>query len=166
MAYLLAFCLVLWCRLFPSDPLSSHRQHEMYMVTQDILSTDATPHEALKLENIVALESGWERTAIGEHGEVGAFQIWLFPGTSSEKIAEWKRHGAREALRRLRAQGIQGYCGCTAPVTKKCGEIMEHRTEHANLYFWAFNPPKPLPFAASDPSPASQLSAKADPDRQ
>lgn len=145
LAYLLAFCLVLWGHLFPTYPLNSHRQHEMYMISQDILSTDATPHEALKLENIAAFESGWERKAVGAHGEVGSFQIWVFPGTSTTRIAEWKRHGAKEALRRLREQGIQGYCGCTSPVTKKCGEIMKHRTEHADLYLWAFDPPDDEP---------------------
>ena|ERR1700687_3634254 len=139
--YLLAFCAILWLQLFHAYPLGSHRQHEMYAITKDILSTDAEPLEALFLENIVALESGWERRAIGEHGEVGAFQIWVFPGTKPDQIAEWKRHGAKEALRRLRVQGIQGYCGCTSPVTKKCGAIMEHRTEHAKLYYWAFDPP-------------------------
>jgi hypothetical protein len=141
LSYLLTFCAALWIQLFHAYPLSSHRQHEMWIITKDILSTDATPLEALKLENIVALESGWERSAIGSHGEVGAFQLWVFPGTKPEQVAEWKQHGAKEALRRLRVQGIQGYCGCTEPITQKCADLMTHRTEHALLYFWAFDPP-------------------------
>ena len=136
LAYLLVFVLGVW------PPHSMHQMREMIAITVDIAGTDATPEEGLTLENIVAFESGFERTAVGPHGEVGAFQLWIFPWTTEEQIVEWKRHGAREALRRLRVQGIQGCCGCTNPVTKRCREMMEHRTFPATLYRWAFDPPR------------------------
>jgi hypothetical protein len=133
--YLLAFVLSAW----PTH--NAHRLHEMKMITLDILSTDASVDEALRLENIVALESGFERRAVGSHGELGAFQLQPWPETSKATRAEWAAHGAREALRRMRVQGMQGYCGCVRP----CPRMVENRTWPARLYRMAFDPPAPLP---------------------
>lgn len=140
LGYLLGFCYLLWLHLFPGWPCGAHRQREMYFIARDILTTDAGPLEALTLENIVGMESGWERTAIGKAGELGAFQLMPNPNTTDAERTEWKHHGAREALRRLRTQGIQGYVGCVT-VTERCARMIENRTLQAKLYFWAFSLP-------------------------
>jgi hypothetical protein len=120
--YLLAFVLAFWA------PHSRHRAEEVRAIIADVLTTDGTPEEDLTLLNVAALESGFERSAVGAHGERGPFQI--MPPAAS--------YGAKEALRRLRVQGLSGYCGCGV---RACPEIVEHRIEKARVYRWAFAPP-------------------------
>jgi hypothetical protein len=139
LTYLLTFAIGLYATLFPAYPLGHHRHNEMVMITKDIVSTDARPLEALYLENIVAFESGWERNAIGRQGELGAFQIMPNEKTTLAQRKEWKARGAKEALYRLRTQGIQGYCGCSEQ--HPCNDMVEHRTFPAKLYSWVFAPP-------------------------
>jgi hypothetical protein len=122
--YLLSFILAFW------PPHSAHRAAEMRAIAEDIASTDATPIEALTLANIAALESNFERKAVGPGGERGAYQV--HPPAIS--------YGADEALRRLRAQGLMGYMGCSA-VTARCEAMAAHRTEKAILWRLAFDPP-------------------------
>lgn len=122
--YVLTFILTMW------GPRQSdvHRLREMAAITADIVSTDASPEEALRLGNIAAMESGFERKAKGPHGERSAFQI-MPPARS---------YDAKEALRRMRVQGIQSYCGCVRP----CPRTVAHRTEKAMLWRFAFDPPE------------------------
>jgi hypothetical protein len=144
LVYLLTFVLGLYGHLFSAHPLTAHRYREMLSITRDVLTTDATPDEALTLENIVAWESGWERSGVGPAGEVGAFQLMSFPWTTDAQRAEWKAHGAKEALRRLREQGIFGYMGCTRR-TARCEAMADRRTWPAELYRMAFDPPGSTP---------------------
>lgn len=104
-----------------------HRTLEVSAIVDDVLTTDATAEEALTLLNIAHEESGFERSAVGREGERGAFQV--HPPAAS--------YGAREALRRLRSQGITGYMGCSRP----CPRMAERRTWPAKLYRMAFDPP-------------------------
>jgi hypothetical protein len=141
-AYFLAFAMVFW------PPTDKHRYREMKAITTDLATHHAGPLEGLYLTNIVAMESGFERYGRdGKLGEVGAFQIRPFPGTTRAQLAEWRDHGADEALRRFRAQGIYGYMGCTPGTGAKlvagatCEEMAENRIGKAQLYYWAFPPP-------------------------
>jgi hypothetical protein len=139
--YLLHFAVTFYLSIWSSFPLTIHRHDEMVAITDDILSTDATVDEALQLENIAGMESVWDRTAHGRGGELGAFQLMPTPKTPKSLRAEWQAHGAKEALRRLRTQGIAGYCGCPRPTVKPCPEMIEHRTFPARLFRMAFDPP-------------------------
>lgn len=141
--YLLHFAVAFYLSIWPRAGLTNHRHAEMVAITDDILSTDATVDESLTLENIAGMESVWDRTAVGRGGELGCFQIMPTAKTSLVLRAEWQAHGAKEALRRLRAQGIAGYCGCPRPEVAPCPEMIEHRTFPAKLYRWAFDPPAP-----------------------
>jgi hypothetical protein len=117
--YVWSFILAFW------PPRTHHQWIERQAIAQEIASTDCDPLECLTLANISALESTFERIALGRSGEVGAWQI----------MPPAKSYGATEALRRLRAQGLPGYCGCGV---SGCPEIVEHRVEKARLYAWAF----------------------------
>jgi hypothetical protein len=139
--YLLHFAVAFFLSMWPARYLTNHRHAEMVAITDDILSTDATVDEALTLENIAGMESMWDRTAVGRAGEQGAFQIMLSARTTKSQRAEWQAHGAKEALSRLRSQGIAGYCGCSRPYVKPCPELIEHRTWPSRLFRMAFDPP-------------------------
>ena len=139
--YLLHFAVAFFLTMWPSRYLTNHRHDEMVAITDDILSTDATVDEALQLVNIAGMESVFDRTARGRAGERGSFQLMPMPTTSKATLAEWQAHGAKEALRRLRIQGIAGYCGCRRPDVKPCPEMIEHRSFPARLFRMAFDPP-------------------------
>lgn len=106
--YYAAFAVFLgW--LSPDDAAASRlsrrtaRLHELASIAADIASTDASESEARLLASIAVHESSARLHATGKIGEQGPFQVL---------------HGdphAREALRRLRTQGLQGYAGCTRP---------------------------------------------------
>jgi len=129
-AYLYGFvtfvCAVLWqAHLKPGD----HRYVEACAIVADILTTDASAYEALVLLNISAYESGYERDAHNPQGSHGAFQV-MDPAPS---------YGAREALRRLRTQGIFGYMGCRV-VTPECESMAAKRQVLAIIYAATFPP--------------------------
>jgi hypothetical protein len=146
-AYLLQFAMFLAVQLWPGHDLGAYRRAQIARVTADIVSTDATPEEALQLENLAGFESGWQPGAVGRQGELGAFQIMPRRDASGAVVTplavrkEWKERGAHEALRRLREQGIAGYCGCRYPTKAPCPEMIEHRTWPSRLYRMAFDPP-------------------------
>lgn len=142
-AYLLHFAVTFFLSIWPARDLTNHRHAEMVAITNDILSTDANVDEALGLENLAGMESVWSRAAVGPGGELGAFQIMPMATSTNADRVEWKAHGAKEALRRLRTQGIAGYCGCKYPKVKPCPEIIDHRTWPARLFRLAFDPPVP-----------------------
>ena len=142
-AYLLHFAVAFFLSMWPARYLTNHRHAEMVAITDDILSTDATAEEALTLENIAGMESMWDRTAVGRAGELGGFQLMPTATTPKARRAEWQAHGAKEALYRLRTQGIAGYCGCKRADVKPCPELIEHRTWPSRLYRLAFDPPVP-----------------------
>lgn len=141
--YLLHFAVSFFLSMWPAHYLTIHRHDEMIAITDDILSTDATIDEALQLVNIAGMESVFDRTARGRAGERGAFQIMPNPKTPKATLDEWQAHGAKEALYRLRIQGIAGYCGCARPDVKPCPDLIEHRSWPARLYRLAFDPPTP-----------------------
>lgn len=111
----------------------------MRAIAADIASTDATPEEGLRLMNIAALESNFDRHVTGHHGEQGAFQV-MPPARS---------YGADEALRRMRRQGMAGFVGCRHAedvVTiggrrMTCQQMIDHRVEKAEAFRMAFDPP-------------------------
>jgi hypothetical protein len=124
-SYLVAFAVDLWVSLHGVAP-GRYRQHEIAAVAEDVASTTATPLEALTLMDIAAWESGYERSARGRQHECGAFQV----------MPPYRSCDAREALSRLRAQGIIGYVGCST-VTPLCEAMAERRTLPAKVYFWS-----------------------------
>jgi len=99
----------------------------MRSIAREILDTDCSPLECVTLMGIPALESGWERTAVGKAGERGAWQI--MPPAAS--------YGAREALRRMREQGMLGYVGCVRH-TEACDQLILNRTLLPAIYLSAF----------------------------
>jgi hypothetical protein len=121
--YFLLFAMTIW------PPRTQHREREMVAIAIDVASTNATPEEGLILMNIAALESNFNRKALGRAGERGAFQV-MPPAVS---------FGAAEALRRLRLQGIEGYCGCRG--RDRCRKKAENRTWQARLWRLGFDPP-------------------------
>ena len=129
-AYLIAFALSWW----PNVAHHRYQDHELKIIAADIASSGATPLEGLILVNIAAMESNFDTHAKGRHGELGAFQI----------MPPAREYGAREALRRMREQGMAGYCGCVRPGKKatgnECPAIVAHRTDKAILYRMAFDP--------------------------
>ena len=125
--YILAFIVTFW----PGFTRHPYQVREAMAVVDDILSTDADPGEALRLANIAAMESGFRRDAIGTHGERGAFQI-MPPARS---------YDAREALSRMRLQGMDAYCGCVRHFGDTCPAIVAHRVDRADLFRMAFDPP-------------------------
>ncbi len=130
--YLLTFVAMFW----PAAKHSRYREREVEAIAADVATTDASPWEALRLMNIAALESTFYRAAVGSHGERGAWQI--MPPASS--------YGAKEALRRMRVQGMAGFCGCVRPGRRangdECPEMVSHRIDKADLFYFAFDPPR------------------------
>ena len=134
-AYILAFILTFW----PAFARHPYQVREVSAVVDDIVSTDASPGEALRLANVAALESGFRRDAVGTHGERGAFQI-MPPARS---------FGAREALHRMRLQGMIAYVGCRRADDEvlirgerlTCASMVAHRVDRADLFRMAFDPP-------------------------
>jgi hypothetical protein len=120
--YLLAFIQAFW------PPTNHHQWIERHAIAQDIANTGCRPIECLTLANISALESGFERSAVGKAGEQGPFQI-MPPAKSTS---------AHEALRRLRAQGLSGYCGCGG---SPCPDLVAHRQDKAWLWLMSRTPP-------------------------
>jgi hypothetical protein len=101
-----AMCMVIFLTALHPDPRNVRRLYELSKVAWSIAKTDATEDEATLLSSIAIHESGVSLRAIGPLGERGAFQLLGGPYTT------------REALRRLRVQGLRGYAGCVRPCPK------------------------------------------------
>lgn len=93
------------------------RLRELSAVAADIAATDASEREARLLASIAIHESSVRASAVGPGGERGAFQI-MPPG----------KPGAREALRRLRIQGLEVYAGCGS---HRCPELADALAKYA-----------------------------------
>ena len=121
-AYLMTFMLTVFP---PASGRSVHRLREMSAIAWDIASTtDCGPLECLELATIPRWESGYERSARGQQGERGAWQV--------KGCAKTDPCGARVALSRLRAQGIFGYMGCAGHEDDEtCRTMAANRTEPA-----------------------------------
>src|ERR1700733_4154422 len=92
------------CAFWPH--ISNYQRHEAKtVITEVVMTTDATPLESLEMLNIAALESGFDTHAVGKGGERGAFQVSTDGGRNHD-------FSAREALRRMRVQGMIAYVGC------------------------------------------------------
>ncbi len=133
-AYLLGFVHSWW------PHLTRYQTREADAIVHEIVdTTDGTPLEDLYLVNIAALESGFDRKAVGKAGERGAWQV----------MPPAKEYGAREALRRMRVQGWVAYVGCRHADdivvihgrSTTCQELIDHRTDRANLYAWTYRAP-------------------------
>src|SRR5208337_1502190 len=123
-AYLTDFAMKTWPILKRHD----YQRHEMKAIVHEITLTNGTLNEELRLVNIAALESFFDRKAIGKMGEKGAFQIMTGPDYS-----------ANQALKLMRVQGMLGYVGCPRE-TIKCLELISHRVDRADLYRMGFDP--------------------------
>jgi hypothetical protein len=142
-AYLFAFALDLAAAWWHARPTPGrHHEREMIAIAENLAATDCGALECLTLMGTAGLESGWERSAVGRAGELGALQVMPFAWTTPAQKKEWLADGSREALRRLRVQGMLGYVGC-AYETEKCLALVEHRTFPAKLYYWSHDPPAP-----------------------
>lgn len=119
MHWLIGFVLCFW------EPRSHHQAAEVRAIVEDVATTDGTPFEQLELLNIAALESGFERSAIGKLGERGPFQ--QLGGDYDPQ------HPAREALRRLRAQGLIHFMGCPSE-TEACMLMAANRSAKAAVW--------------------------------
>jgi hypothetical protein len=113
--------------------------------------TDADPGEGLRMMQIAKMESGFYPKAVGKKGECGAWQI--LGGTDCS---------AREALRRMRVQGMVAYVGCrhasdvvVLPEGTKttCQEMIDNRIGPADQYLAEHRPPsaETVEEIASDP---------------
>lgn len=100
--HLWALTLRLFLEWTHPNPRHVARLRELSTVAADVGRTDASDDEARQLASIAVHESGVRLSAVGRAGERGPFQV-MGPACS---------FGASEALRRLRAQGLQGYAGC------------------------------------------------------
>jgi hypothetical protein len=130
MRFAVSLCAILW-HVAPRH--GGHREAEMLAIAADIATTDCSAIECLELMGTPALESGWERTAVGKAGERGAWQI-MPPAPS---------YGAREALRRMRTQGWLGFVGCSRH-TEKCDQLILNRTLPAAIFLATFPPESSL----------------------
>lgn len=108
----LLICFVAWV-----EPHSFRRYTELSVISEDIASTDANEDEALLLASIAMHETMARLDVVGKLGERGAFQV-MPPGDPH----------AKEALRRLRVQGLQGYAGCQKP----CPQTVNALRAYAN----------------------------------
>jgi hypothetical protein len=95
--------------------------------------TNAAPDEGLRMMQIASQESGFDPHAIGNRGERGRWQV-----------LGGKDFSAKEALRRMRIQGMVGFVGCrkagdkvTLPngVHTTCQEMIDDRIGPADSYF-------------------------------
>ena len=121
-SFVMFVCAALWhAHVTPGG----HRDHEIRAIVEDILTTDANVDEALQLALIPALESGYERSAVGRAGERGAWQA--MSGDES----------ARHALYLIRTQGMLGFVGCTHE-TEECTRLVVNRTLLARIYAVTF----------------------------
>jgi hypothetical protein len=132
-SYLVGFVFWFW----PGVATTVHQQADMRLDAAEVAATDCTPSECLRLMNIAALESGFRRDARGKLGECGAWQILDGPCT------------AKEALRRMRVQGMLGYIGCRDLESHvviqgretTCRDMIAHRVDRADLYRMGIEPP-------------------------
>jgi hypothetical protein len=122
-----ALCAIFWhAHVVPNG----HADREIRAIASDVASTDAAPGEAAQLILIAGMESGFERTAHGALGEQGAWQV-MPPARS---------YGAREALNRLREQGLYGFMGCTRR-TERCEQMAMNRSLLASIWLVVEPPP-------------------------
>lgn len=128
-AYLIAFVLTVW------PHLTKYQDREMRAIAAEVAATDGTAQEDLRLMNIAALESGFSRKAVGKMGERGAFQV-----------LGGKDFSAKEALRRMRVQGMDHYCGCRTT----CPALVANRIDRADLYRMGFEPPTTTLIASAE----------------
>lgn len=97
------------------DPRNVARLHELAAVGA-VIAESPTEEDATALIAIAFFESGYKIHAVGPFQEWGLFQIRGF--TRHQRVvirAMTLRQQAREALRRLHAQGWCGYAGETPP---------------------------------------------------
>jgi hypothetical protein len=78
-----------------------------------ITEASSDPDDVALLASIGSLESGFSPSAVGKLGEVGVWQ--LMPPAPKGLVAQ-----AKEALRRIRVQGMAGYTGEAADPKSGC----------------------------------------------
>jgi hypothetical protein len=132
--YLIAFVLWFW----PYVASHPRQFRDMKLDAIEVAALDTSAWKKVRMMNIAALESGFIRDAVGPLGERGAWQVY---GGSD--------YSAKEALRRLDAQGMVGYVGCRSDsdivrlkgVTTTCAKLIANRVDRANLWIMAVEPP-------------------------
>lgn len=135
-AYYVSFVLAIW----PVFMRHGWQRARVYSIADEVAHTDATPREGLRLMQIAARESGFDRSAIGHKGERGCWQV-MPPARS---------YGASEALWRMRYQGMVAFVGCRHADDKvvlpngvhtTCQEMIDHRIAAADAYLAAHPAP-------------------------
>jgi hypothetical protein len=134
-AYLLSFVVTFW------PHLGRYQQREAVAIAEEVANTQGDVLEDLTLMNIAAMESGFSRSAVGKAGERGPWQVSTDEGRNHD-------FSAKEALRRMRTQGMLGYVGCRhaqdevvlAGVRLTCAEVVAHRVDRAALFRMGFDP--------------------------
>jgi Transglycosylase SLT domain len=102
--------MVFWV---PPRPTNVPQLGAYVRIAHAITAATSDPEEAALLAAIGSLESGYSPTAVGKLGEVGVWQ--LMPPAPSTLVLQ-----AKEALRRIHAQGMCGYTGEAADPHSKC----------------------------------------------
>lgn len=139
-AFYVCFVLDDW----PQFMRHSWQRLDVYAIAHDVAdNTDATPAEGLHLMQTAGMESGFYRKAKGKKGEIGPWQI-MPPARS---------YGAKEALFRMRVQGMVGFVGCrhaddavVLPEGTKttCQKMVDNRIGPADRYLAEHRPPTTL----------------------
>lgn len=137
-AYLVLFVL----DVHPEFMRSSWQRNRVYSIAAEVAASDATPREGLRGMQIASQESGYDRGAVGRLGERGPWQV------RGGKDFSW-----REALRRMRVQGMLGFVGCRRAADRvvlpngvhtTCQEMVDHRVGPADRYLEEYPaPPDP-----------------------
>ena len=133
-AYLLAFVASFW------PHLTTYQWHEAEEIAAEVARLKTSPWKMLRLVNIAASESCFDRTAVNkESGARGPFQVLGGDDFS-----------AREALRRMEVQGMVAFVGCRKAEDRvhvqgslvTCADLVDHRVGKADLWFMGHEPPQ------------------------
>jgi hypothetical protein len=142
-ALLFAYYVLFVLDVHPEFMRHAWQRRKVYdTATEVAYKTTAVPGEGLRLMQIGARETGYDETAVGKRGERGRWQV--LGGND---------FSAKEALRRMRVQGMVAFVGCrhaedhvTLPngVKTTCQEMVDNRIGPADRYLAEHRPPTTL----------------------
>ena len=143
-ALLFAYYVLFVLDIHPDYMRRSWQRHWVYDTAHEVAyKTTAAPDEGLRMMEIAKNESGFDPDAVGKKGERGRWQV-----------LGGKDFSAREALRRMRVQGMLGFVGCRHAedrvvlqngVKTTCQEMIDHRIGPADRYLTERRAPRALP---------------------
>jgi hypothetical protein len=142
-AFLFAYYVIFVLDVHPEFMRRGWQRRQVYEAASEVAyKTDADPGEGLRMMQIAARETGYDKTAVGKAGERGRWQV--LGGND---------FSAKEALRRMRVQGMVAFVGCrhaedkvTLPngVKTTCQEMVDDRIGPADRYLTEHRPPTTL----------------------